>query len=84
MNPILSLIGQTSPVMQTISSLIQTIKGAGNPQAMIEQTAQSDPRMRQVMDLVKQNGGDAKTAFYNTARQMGVDPEAILQQLRGL
>ena len=84
MNPILQLLGQTSPAMQTINSILQTVRAAADPQEAISQMAQSDPRMQQVMQVVRQNGGDAKSAFYNLARQRGVDPESILNQLRGM
>ena len=48
------------------------------------QLAQTDPRVKEVMDVVNQNGGDPKTTFYNVARQRGVDPNTVLQQLRTL
>ena len=32
------------------------------------------------MDLVAQNGGDAKSLFYQTARQRGVDPQSVLNE----
>lgn len=55
------------------------IKSMGNPQMMLQQI----PQYRQVMDYVNQNGGDAKSAFYSKAKEMGVDPEEILKALRG-
>ena len=73
-----------NPAMNQITGLINTIKGAGNPMAMMQQMAGNNPQMRQVMQLVNQNGGDAKTAFYNLAREKGVDPEQILSQVRGM
>ena len=43
---------------------------------------QNNPRMKQVMDYVNANGGDAQAAFYKMAKEKGVDPEEILSQLR--
>ena len=44
---------------------------------------QQMPQYREVMDYVNQNGGDAKTAFYNKAKEMGVDPNEVLKAMRG-
>lgn len=52
--------------------------------AAINQMAANNPQMQQVLQVVQQNGGDAKAAFYNMAQQRGVDPNMILQQLNGL
>lgn len=58
--------------------MVQSLKAIGNPQMMIQQM----PQYKQVMDYVNQNGGDAKSAFYAKAKEMGVDPEEILKVLR--
>lgn len=50
----------------------------GNPQMMIQQM----PQYREVMNYVNANGGDAKSAFYAKAREMGLDPDEIINQLR--
>lgn len=60
-------------------ALLQSSK---NPQALINQMANSNPQMKQVLDLVQNSGGDAKSLFYQMAKQKGIDPETILNQLR--
>ena len=80
MNPIMGLLNQINPVAQ----LAKTLQSAGDPQAMINQMAQMNPQIRQVQQFIAQSGGDPKTAFYNLARQQGVDPEQILNQVRSL
>lgn len=55
-------------------------KSVMNPQNMLNQTMMQNPQMKQVMDYVNQNGGDAKAAFYKLAGEMGVDPDEILKQ----
>ena len=57
---------------------IKTIKALGNPQMMIQQM----PQFKEVMNLVNQNGGDAQKAFYDKAKEMGLDPDEILNVLR--
>ena len=62
--------------------MMQMVKAARNPQAMIQVMAQQNPKMQQVMQFVQQNGGDAKTAFYKLAEQQGVNPDDVLNMLK--
>ena len=72
-NPMLPGLNQNR-VMQTINQ----IKSIGNPQMML----QNLPQYKQVMDIVQANGGDAKSAFYAKAKEMGIDPDEIIQAMR--
>lgn len=58
------------------------MKTASNPQALLSSLMQQNPQMREVMTLVQQSGGDAKTAFYRKAQEMGVNPNDIINQLK--
>lgn len=62
--------------------MMQMVKAAKNPQAMMQMMAQQNPQISQVMNFVQQNGGDPKTAFYKLAEQRGVNPDEVLQMLR--
>ena len=64
-----------------IRQMIQMVRSAGNPQAIIGQLMQNNPQMQQVMDLIKASGNDPKRAFYALAEQKGIDPNSILDQL---
>ena len=64
-------MGQMAPIKNMLAT-------ARNPLAMLERM----PQYKQVMQLVNDNGGDAKKAFYSLADQMGVDPEQILSMLK--
>lgn len=59
--------------------IAKQIKSMGNPQMMLQQM----PQYKQVMDYINQNGGDAKSAFYSRAKEMGIDPEEVLKAMRG-
>ena len=63
---------------------MQTVQMARNPQMAINQMAQNNPQMKQAIDYVNANGGNAKDAFYKLAQEKGVDPNSILNQLRSL
>ena len=77
MNPMLSLLNQSK-----IQSMMQMVKTAQNPQLALNQLMAQNPQMAQVMQIIRQNGGDAKAAFYKTAQEYGIDPNAVLSQLQ--
>lgn len=58
------------------------VRGAQNPQAMLQSMVNQNPQMQQVMNLIRQSGGDPKNAFYALAKQKGIDPNQILNMLR--
>lgn len=53
-----------------------------NPVNWLKEQLQTNPQMKQVMDIVNANGGDAKTAFYNECKKRNADPDQILQQVK--
>ena len=75
-------LGSLSGQLQPIRQMMQMVRSAGNPQAMIGQLMQSNPAVAQAMRLVQDSGGDARTAFYRLAEQSGIDPEQILGMLK--
>ena len=77
-NPMLEHLGNSGGIM----GMINMIRGSKNPQQMINNLAQTNPQMQQVMTTVNQYGGDPKKAFYAIAKERGVDPNSILSMLR--
>lgn len=49
---------------------------------MLMNLMSSNPQVAAVMKEVQANGGDAKSLFYRKAKEMGVDPQTILNQLK--
>ena len=81
--PILQALQGSNPSgMAQIRRMMDMVRSAGNPQAMMSQLAKSNPQLRNVMDIVNQSGGDPKAAFYRLAQERGVDPNQILNMLR--
>lgn len=58
------------------------VKASQNPQAMVKYLVQSNPQVKQAMDIINSSGGDAEKAFYDLAKEKGVDPNVILQQFQ--
>ena len=73
---------QSSPMMGNIKNMVNMIRGAQNPQAMMNQLLNNNPNTRQVMDLINAAGGDPQKAFYQLAEQKGINPEEILNMLK--
>lgn len=55
---------------------------AKNPQQALNQMLMNNPQIGNVIQLIKNNGGDAKTAFFNYANQLGVNPQEVLDLLK--
>ena len=77
-NRLAGLSQQIAPV----KNLIQQVKAAQNPQAMLTQIMQQNPQYAQISQLIQQSGGDPKSAFYNMAQQMGVNGDDIINMLK--
>ena len=67
-----------------IRQMISMVRSAGNPQLMLQQLMQTSPQMKQVMEIVQQYGGDANKAFYDLAEKNGINPQEIMDMLKGI
>ena len=65
-----------------LKQMLNTVRMAGNPQAMMDQLLRSNPNYSKALELIRQNNGNAQQAFYNLANQYGVDPNEILNSLK--
>ena len=78
MNPLMSLIGSVGGSKNPMSAMMQAmqvinqIRKSGNPQAAINQIAQSNQDVKQAMDMCK--GKNPQQIFENRCRQNGIDP----------
>ena len=62
--------------------LFKEIKNSPDPNAAMQQLLLTNPQYKAMVDYINQNGGDARTAFYNLAAQKGINPQSILNQLQ--
>lgn len=68
-------------VIQQIKGLMNQIKMAQNPQLALNEMLLNNPQLQQIINLIKNGGGDSKTAFLNMAKQMGINPQDVINQL---
>ena len=73
---------QTKPKMNFLQRKFQECKMAINPTAYIQNMIQSNPKIKEVFNMVQQNGGDMKNIFYKLAEEKGVDPDSILNMFK--
>lgn len=71
-------LAKASPMMGQIKQMMNTVKMAQNPYGMLNQIAESNPLIKQAMDLVNQHGGDVDRAFRTVAEQNGMNPQDIM------
>lgn len=79
---ILQQIAKANPMTQKVKQMMGMLQGSQNPQAMLNQMVMSNPNLKQVMDIINQNGGDPQKAFYALAEQKGVNPQDVLDMLK--
>lgn len=64
--------------IQQVKSMMHMANG--NPTAMLQQIGQNNPMVNQVLQMYK--GQNLQNVFMNECKRMGVDPNAILNELR--
>lgn len=82
-NPIFSQFSQSPQqhIQQqpnTLLDMFNTVKSSSNPNQVMQEMLSNNPQFQNVIGYINQNGGDARTAFYNMAAQRGIDPNSIL------
>ena len=87
MNPMMGSIMQSklsglSSKLAPIRNMMNTLRNTGNPSAMMQQMAQQNPQIQQVMKYVNEHGGDPQKAFNELAQQLGIDGNEILKMLK--
>ena len=76
------LNGASIPNLGPVKQMMNMVRGASDPNAMLSMLAQSNPQMQQAMSVIQQAGGDPQQAFYSLCEQKGVDPNKILDALK--
>ena len=79
MNSLYNQLNAGTSLPNNMRNMLNMLRNSNNPQAMIQNMLQNNPQVR---SLIQQSGGDPKTAFYNLARQRGINPDEILNMLK--
>lgn len=77
------LVLQNSPQMNDVNSIINTVKSASNPNAVINQLIASNPLVKKASKVAEQYGG-WEQATKAIAQQRGIAVDSVLKQLQGI
>lgn len=58
------------------------MQSGGNVSGMVQSLIQNSPQGNTVLGALAAHNGDARAAFYDMAKQKGVDPNAIINMLK--
>ena len=83
MNPIVNQLMNAAMGNNPILQMFQQVMVAKNPNALVQSLSQTNPQLKQTLDYINQNGGNAKELFYQKAKEMNKDPNTIINQLKG-
>lgn len=79
-NPLRGMLGGAAPAQNNIAQMIGMLKNAGNPAAMIQNMAQSDPAIKKAMDMCQ--GKNPQQVFMEQCQAQGINPQQIISNLK--
>lgn len=79
MNP-LGFNPQMLQNIQQVKGLMSQLNMMQNPQVAMQQMAQSNPQLNQVLQMCQ--GKNPKDVFYSVCQQRGIDPEQFIKMLK--
>ena len=79
---ILMQLAKNSPMIARAKQMMNAVQMAQNPQMALNQLMMNNPQLKQVMDLINQNGGDVDKTIRTVAEQNGLRPEDIMELIK--
>lgn len=82
MNPLKNSLGnmQMTQGVEQVKGLMNQMKAFSNPQLALQQMAQNNPQLNQVLQMC--NGKNPKQVFMSMCKDRGIDPNSILSMLK--
>ena len=83
MNKLYQQLNQTNlQLPNNIKQMMNIMRGSNNPTQLLSSLAQQNPQVRQIMEMVRNSNMSPKDLFYKMAKEKGVNPDDILNQLK--
>ena len=79
---ILMQLVRNNPMIGQAKQMMGMLRMAQNPQAMLNQMMVNNPKLKEVMDIVNQYGGDPNKALEELSKQYGVTAQDIYDLLK--
>ena len=67
---------------ETAKSIFSMLNGSSNPYQLLMNMAAKNPMIKNIMDSADKSGKSYQDMFYELAKQKGVDPNSIINQLK--
>lgn len=67
---------------ETAKSIFSMLNGSSNPYQLLINMAVKNPMIKNIMDSADKSGKSYQDMFYELAKQRGVDPNSIINQLK--
>lgn len=67
-----------NPMVQALNML----KNSNNPSQLVSTLIQNNPQYKSVVDVINSHNGDAKSAFYDLAKEKGVNPDDLVNEIK--
>ena len=75
--------GLSPQLLQSINQMKTIMNMAsGNPNQMVKQLAKQNPQLNQILQMCNGKGQTPEQLFYAMCSERGIDPQAVLDQLR--
>lgn len=74
--------GNRNQNTETAKSIFSMLNGSSNPYQLLINMAAKNPIIKNIMDSADKSGKSYQDMFYELAKQKGVDPNSIINQLK--
>ena len=79
---ILMQLAKNNPMIAQAKQMMGMLKASQNPQMLLNQMMMNNPKLKEVMDIVNQYGGDPNKALEEVSKQYGVTSQDIYDLLK--
>lgn len=79
-NPLMGMLGGNAPAPNSMIQMIGMLKNAGNPAAMMQSMAQSNPDIKKAIDMCR--GKNPQQVFMEQCQAQGINPQQIIGNLK--
>lgn len=73
---------QNMPNFNSIRQTYQMLKNRGNPMALMQNMAQSNPQLKPILQAIN-SGTSPQQIFNNLCQQKGIDPNEVIKNITG-
>lgn len=69
-------------MLQSVKRMMNMLKAVQDPQQALNMAAQQNPQLGAILNMINGSGMSAQQIFYQTAQQMRIDPQSVIDMLQ--